>query len=376
MDRMSAIIPSRSAWSGAWVPGRAEQFEHERGVGIEAHRVRIGRWISILLLAATWAGCGTTKWTDTTRTATEQLLLTDSIDRAVSRLDFRALAGKKVFIDETPVKAVTDSAYLLSAIRQHLLASGGILKEKRDDADYIVEVRAGAIGTDRHDVLFGIPATQLPTMTMLVGAPSQIPEVPFVKKTDQRGVAKISLFAYNRRTGRPVWQSGAIPQDSRTKATWFFGAGPFQRGSIHEGMTFAGDRLHIPLIDPMLASERSQETVSVADQAYFVEPNEPPSKDPPKDAKAGVAQESGQGKDQAKDQAKDPAKDQAKDQAKTTPAAEKTPAVDKAVSPTAATVPIPETPRFSRVIPLPPTWESEPASGDVYVGDTWLGRRR
>ena len=326
--------------------------------------MRIGRLFCILLLAATWAGCGTTRFTDTARTATEQLLITDSIDRAVSRLDLRALAGKKVFIDETPVKQVTDSAYLASAVRQHLLASGGILKEKKDDADYILEIRAGAIGTDRHDVLFGVPATQLPTMTMMVGAPSQIPEIPFVKKTDQRGVAKISLFAYNRQTGRPVWQSGAIPQDSRTKATWVFGAGPFQRGSIHKGMTFAGDHLHIPLIDPMLAGEHSQETVSVADQAYFVEPKEPA----PKDAKSGVAQ--------GPSQAKDPAKDQAKDQAKAAADPAKPAGVDKAVSPTAATAPLLETPAFNRVIPLPPTWDSEPSSGEVYIGDTWLGRRR
>jgi hypothetical protein len=346
-------------------------------VGIEACLVRVGRLLCILLLAATWAGCGTTRFTDTARTATEQLLITDSIDRAVSRLDFRALAGKKVFIDETPVKQMTDSAYLASAVRQHLLASGGILKEKKDDADYILEIRAGAIGTDRHDVLFGIPATQLPTMTTLVGAPSQIPEIPFVKKTDQRGLAKISLFAYNRQTGRPVWQSGAIPQDSRTKAVWVFGAGPFQRGSIHKGTTFAGDRLHIPLIDPVLAGEHSEETVSVADQAFFVEPKEPAPKEPaPKVAKSGVGQGPSEAKDQAKDQTKDQAKDQTKDQAKAAPAPAQPPGVDKAVSPAAATAPLPETPTFNRVIPLPPTWDSEPSSGEVYIGDSWLGRRR
>jgi len=205
-------------------------------------------------------------------------------------------------------------------------------------------------------------------MTMLDGAPSQIPEIPFVKKTDQRGVAKISMFAYNRKTGRPVWQSGAIPQDSRTRATWVFGAGPFQRGPIHQGMTFAGDRLHIPLIDPVLAGEQSQETVSVADQAYFVEPKEPPpndaqstaAKETPKDAKSAVAKESGP----------------AKDQAKAAPAATKPPDPGKTISPAAANLPILESPTFNRVIPLPPTWDPEPASSEVYIGDTWLGRRR
>ena len=227
------------------------------------------------MLLAAFAGCGTTKWTDTARTATEQLLITDSIDRAVSRLDMRALAGKKVFVDDSPAKSVTDSAYLASAIRQHVLASGAILKTNRDEADYILEVRAGAVGTDRHDLLFGIPATNLPSFGVMAGAPSQIPEIAFAKKTDQRGVAKISLFAYNKQTGRPVWQSGAVPEESTTKALWVLGAGPFQRGTIHRGTTFAGAKLNIPLIDPVLGDQGGPTPVAVADEAYFVEPKEP-----------------------------------------------------------------------------------------------------
>jgi len=138
--------------------------------------MRVVITLGILLPAATWIGCGTTKWTDTARTATEQLLITDAIDRAVSRLDLRALAGKKVFLDDAPVKSVTDSAYLVSAVRQHVLASGAILKDKRDEAEYILEIRAGAVGTDRNDLLFGIPATNLPTVPAVATVPSQIPE--------------------------------------------------------------------------------------------------------------------------------------------------------------------------------------------------------
>lgn len=234
--------------------------------------MRVVGTLGILLLMTSWSGCGTTKWSDTSRTATEQLLITDSIERAVSRLDFRALAGKKVYVDDGPLKQVTDNAYLTSAIRQHVLACGATLKEKKDEAEYVLEIR-GAVGTDRNDLLFGIPATNLPTVT---GAtyPSSIPEIAFAKKTDQRAVAKISLFAYNRETGRPVWQSGAAPVESKTKALWVLGAGPFRRGSIHDGTTFAGDRLRIPLIDPMLAGDGTQKPVSVADEAFFVEPKE------------------------------------------------------------------------------------------------------
>ncbi len=240
------------------------------------------RLLIVFLLAGVCAGCGTTKWTDTSRTATEQLLISNSMDRAVSRLDLRAVAGKKVFLDETPIKSLTDNAYLTSTLKQHILASGAILKEKREEADYVIEVRAGAVGTDRHDLLFGVPALTIPTTPLYPSMPSQIPEVPLVKRTDQRGVASISLFVYNRQTGRPLYQSGAIPEESRAKAVWVFGAGPFQRGTIYRGTKLAGI-LSVPMVDFGREAEGRHTSISVADEASFVEPKE---KEAPKSAVA------------------------------------------------------------------------------------------
>ncbi len=236
--------------------------------------------LTIMLLLAV-VGCGTTKWTDTTRSATEQLLISDAMDRAVSRLDFRSLAGKIVYLDDTALRQTTDAAYLISTLRQHLLASGCVLKDDKNDADYVVEARAGAVGTDRHDLLYGFPAVNIPAIIPVsgFGIPSQIPEMPFIKKTDQRAVAKIAVFAYNRRTGRPVWQSGTVPIESKAKAVWVMGAGPFQRGTIYDGMNFAGDRLRIPLID--LGHDAEPKVVSVADEAFFVEPQDGLATDAP-----------------------------------------------------------------------------------------------
>ncbi len=217
-------------------------------------------------------GCGTTRWTNTKRSATEQLLITDAMDRAVSQLDFSAIAGKKIYIDSTHITKTTDYQYLVSTLRQHSLADGCLLKDKRDEADYIVEIRVGAIGTDHHDVLLGVPANDLSSVVPVTGLPASVPEIPLIKKTEQRAVAKIAAFAYNRLTGRPVWQSGTIPIASKAKDVWVLGAGPFQRGSIYEGTNFAGDRLAIPLISP---GKKRKGEVSVTDEAYFSEPKEP-----------------------------------------------------------------------------------------------------
>jgi len=223
----------------------------------------------ILPLVLIGPGCGTSKWTDTRRSATEQLLITDAMDRAVSNLDFCALAGKTAYIDTTALGQITDSAYLVSCLRQHMLANACLVMGTKEEADYIVEVRAGAVGTDRNEVLYGVPAVNIPSVVPLPGIPSQVPEMPIVKKTDQRAVVKLNVFAYNRTTGRPIWQSGAVPHESDAKALWILGAGPFHRGSIFDGTEFAGNSLDIPLIN---LHDDSQESVSVADEAYFVEP--------------------------------------------------------------------------------------------------------
>lgn len=263
------------------------------------------RLTGILALAAILTGCGTTKWSDTRRTATEQLLISDAMDRAVSRLDFRAVAGKTVYLDSSPASGVTDSEYLTSALRQHMLASGCILKDKREEADYIVELRAGAIGTDRAELMIGVPATQLPEALPVPALPAALPEMTVAKRTEQRAVAKIAVFAYNRKTGRPVWQSGVVPAESKAKDIWVLGAGPFQRGTIYEGMKFAGDKISIPLIYP--GKENGNGDLAVASEAYFAEPLEDHQQLAEEDAEPKPAAAGGK-KNQVAEKAKAPGK--------------------------------------------------------------------
>jgi hypothetical protein len=214
------------------------------------------------------AGCGTTRVTDTQRTATEQLLVSQSVDQAVTQLDFRTLSGKPVYFDPQYLDAAVDRGYLISTLRQQLLASGCLLMEDRSKATYVVEARAGAVGTDRNALLFGIPQMTVPTL--VPGQPSQIPEIPFAKKTDQKGVAKIAVFAYNRLTGRPVWQSGVVEAASTAKDAWLLGAGPFQYGSIREHTEFAGGSL--PGLGADAEESQPKSGMSVVEEAAFQEP--------------------------------------------------------------------------------------------------------
>lgn len=200
---------------------------------------RIG--LAFAVTAVALAGCGTTRMTDTQRAASEMLLVSQAIDNAIGELDFAPLAGKAVFLDVQYLDGTVDKGYLISSLRQHLLAHGAMLMEERAKAQYVVEPRSGAVGTDKNSLLVGTPAMSLPALVPTV--PTSIPEIALVKKTDQRGVAKIAVFAYNRQTGRALWQSGLAEANSTLKDTWIFGAGPYSRGSIRRREEFAGEVL-------------------------------------------------------------------------------------------------------------------------------------
>ena len=245
-----------------------------------ATRIRQTVWICPLL-ALCLTGCGTTRWTDTKRTATEQMLVSDAIDRAVSRIDFRLLAGKSVFLDTSYLGDTVDKEYLTSTLRQQMVCSGCVLKEKRDQATFIVEARAGSVGTDRHDLLYGIPAISLPTFSAPVGGtnlPSALPEVALARRTDQQAVAKIAVFAYHRETGAPVWQSGADIVASKARDLWVFGAGPFQRGNIYDRPQFAGDDFHVPLVSDDDDPANKLRPVRVSQERLFKSPKSFPEK--------------------------------------------------------------------------------------------------
>ena len=195
---------------------------------------------ALAILLAMLVGCGTTRMSDSKRTATEQLLVSQAIDGAVMRVDVRPLAGRKVFLETAFMDDVEDGKYLESALRHQLMASGCLLAKDRDSSDVVVEARAGAVGTDRSSVLLGIPATSV----TLKGNETSTPELVLAKRSEQRGVAKLSIYAYERESGQPVWQSGEEHVASHARDRWLFGAGPWQDGEIHDEPAFAGRAIH------------------------------------------------------------------------------------------------------------------------------------
>jgi hypothetical protein len=148
-------------------------------------------------------GCSTDRETDPPRTATEELLISAAADRAAEKLVLDLGPGKKAFLDTTNFEGL-DSKYAIAAIRASLLKQGTHFVGDKKDADTIVEIRAGALSIDKHDLLVGLPTLNLP---IPLAGQLATPEIALYKSEEQQGVAKFAATAYDAKDGHFIAES-------------------------------------------------------------------------------------------------------------------------------------------------------------------------
>jgi len=232
---------------------------------------RLAAWVSLLYLLTLLTACGT----NGSRRATDQLLMSDAVDQTVSQIDFRALRGKKVFLDTQYLRHIkgfdyVNSEYIISSLRQQMFAAGCLVQDSEKEADFVAEARVGALGTDSHDLVYGIPASNAlsTAATLMPNAPPlpAIPEISFARKDEKQGAAKVAVFVYHRNTRQPFWQSGIAQARSTSKDRWILGAGPFQSGSIYKEAQFAGNEVELSGLVPWAKKEDEKKPVVPIDQ--------------------------------------------------------------------------------------------------------------
>ncbi|MFO0883399.1 MAG: DUF6655 family protein [Pirellulales bacterium] len=196
----------------------------------------VGFWLCVMALAS---GCGVQKF----RLASEQLLVTDAVDQAVARMDFSPLSDRDVYFDTKYLSSVKTSSnvnveYVISSMRQQMMAYNLRLRDKPEEAEFIIEGRVGALGADGAESTYGVPgiAAFSAASQVMTGVPittAAAPEFSLGRKNHQWGAAKLAAFAYERESMERVWQSGITAGNSKARESWLFGMGPFQRGDIY-----------------------------------------------------------------------------------------------------------------------------------------------
>ena len=185
------------------------------------HRVWLG-----LACAALLSGCATTKESDTARTGIEQLLVSSAVDQALDKIDLTPIRGAKVFLEEKYLDCV-DKNYVIVSLEQRLLLNGSTLAAKAEDADVIMHVGSGSVGTDRQEKYLGLSEIPLPPPS-----PIMIPQVTIFSRQRANGTAKLRIVAFDAKTRRPVLQGGMALARSDFKSWKVLGAGPVESGSV------------------------------------------------------------------------------------------------------------------------------------------------
>jgi hypothetical protein len=202
-------------------------------------------WAIAILDGSLATGCSSIRVTDPARTATEMLLLSQAASKAVAQLSASALRDRRVYVDDSfflphdrNTESTADHLFILGEVRAKLLLEGVRLMTTRQAAEIVVEVRSGAHGIDKQNLLVGLPSIAMPGLTGgatggLTGGPLiTTPEIALLKNIKQDGVASVAIVAYWADTGELVATSGPFVGRTFRDDWWFFGYGPRTTGDI------------------------------------------------------------------------------------------------------------------------------------------------
>lgn len=196
--------------------------------GRKTRRLRAILSVAGAIWAAGFVGCATMKHSDTARTGVEQLLISSAADKALDKVDLRPIAQAKVFL-ETKYLDCVDKNYIIVSLRQRLMRGGCTLVEKVEDAQVIVEVASGGIGTDRNELFLGTSEIPLPPPS-----PVSIPRLALMERKRAIGTAKIVVLAYDAKTKAAVINNGFALARSDHRTTNLLGLGGMNSGSVHQ----------------------------------------------------------------------------------------------------------------------------------------------
>jgi hypothetical protein len=189
-------------------------------------RSAFGLWIA---LGLTLSGCAnfSAKITGSPRAGTEQLLLTGTSDRAMESIDFRPLAGARVYLDTARI-AAPDAGWVIFSLRRAMARQGLLLVDGKKEAQVIVEAALGAYGTDEVDTRWTLPFLVSPVSLPFTTA--GLSPQSLSRNNRQDAVVKLALIAYDATSRRLIWESGTILQ-SQSLDRKFIGAANVSRSS-------------------------------------------------------------------------------------------------------------------------------------------------
>ncbi|HWA97936.1 MAG TPA: DUF6655 family protein [Pirellulales bacterium] len=175
-------------------------------------------------------GCATAKESDTSRTGLEQLLISSAVDRSLDQVDLAPLRYAKVYLDTQYLDCV-DKNYVIVSMHHRLMANGSTVVAKPEEADVVVEIGSGGVGTDRNDLFVGVPQIPLPPPS-----PISVPRMAFFQRSKAMGTAKLRVIAYDVKTKLPVINGDYMLARTNHNNISVMGGGSLVRGDVADDL--------------------------------------------------------------------------------------------------------------------------------------------
>lgn len=166
-------------------------------------RPGLWQWIVCGLIAGTVTGCELPRdVTKTPRSATEQLLLSQALDRTLFDLFIPVSLQEPLVLEVTGLQSGYASSsggdllFVKDVVSARLGGLGYRMVNSESDASFIVRVVVQSFGTNQSTTFFGMP----PIQSVLI--PFSLPQLTLYQNLSQDGYIRYSLDVVERASGR------------------------------------------------------------------------------------------------------------------------------------------------------------------------------
>lgn len=148
------------------------------------------------------------------RTAIEQLLFSQAVERSLSRMNLPLPPGASMSIDVVAPSPALYLTFVRDAVAKRLGAQGFRVLKDEKDAMYRVRVLAQSLGTEQGKNLIGLPAMQSALL------PISTPEIALFKDEHSQALVRLLLDVSEAATGRHIlstpWYEGSTHYNQYT----------------------------------------------------------------------------------------------------------------------------------------------------------------
>lgn len=205
--------------------------------------MRDWRYPLILLFPLLLSGCSTITSQIHGRTATEQYLVTEAVNRAVNTVRWKTLRGQRIKIDLVGVQQ-DEYPFIRTAIERELSRYHCRFVESATQANVEMTVLVRSVGTDIWVSNFGIPLV----VTAHPDVPSSIGGISLYNSNLQEGYCRLEFLGRDPRSKELLWQIPAVNGDSYFKTTTFLGLfGPYKSSDIFPERKLIRPKGYVPI---------------------------------------------------------------------------------------------------------------------------------